>query len=60
VDEDIHVLISSFKSHTLKLKVAKKPGKQQMDLLATDDEDGDGSGLWNSITSTFSSTPGKV
>jgi UDP-glucose:glycoprotein glucosyltransferase len=49
---DIQVLISSFKSHVLKLKVAKKTGKQQVDLLSEDDEN---SGLWNSITSTFSS-----
>lgn len=51
---DIHVLISSFKSHVLKLKVAKKAGKQQMDLLSSDDDDNN-AGLWNSITSTFSS-----
>jgi len=52
---DIHVLISSFKSHVLKLKVNKKSGKQHMDLLSSDDEDSNG--LWNSITSTFSSKP---
>jgi UDP-glucose:glycoprotein glucosyltransferase len=51
---DIHVLIGSFKSHVLKLKVAKKSGKQQMDLLSSDDEDNN-AGLWNSITSTFTS-----
>ena len=52
---DIHVLISSFKSHVLKLKVTKKPGKQQMDLLSYDDEADSNGGLWNSITSKFSS-----
>jgi len=52
---DIQVLISSFKSHVLKLKVNKKSGKQQMDLLSSDDEDNHG--LWNSITSTFTSKP---
>ena len=49
------MLISSFKSHVLKLKVSKKSGKQQMDLLSSDEEDN--AGLWNSITSTFSSKP---
>jgi UDP-glucose:glycoprotein glucosyltransferase len=34
--------------------VAKKSGKQQMDLLSTDDDDNN-AGLWNSITSTFTS-----
>ncbi|KAJ9575220.1 hypothetical protein L9F63_025831, partial [Diploptera punctata] len=46
---DIKVLISSFRSHVLKLKVAKKPDKMHMDLLA-DDADPN-SGIWNSITS---------
>lgn len=50
--EDIKVLISSFRSHVIKLKVSKKPGKQHMDLLAEDDQN---SGIWNSITSTFGS-----
>lgn len=58
--EDMHVLISSFKSHTLKLKMAKKPGKQHLDLLSTDDDDDSDGGLWNSITSTFSSGSSKV
>lgn len=53
--QDIHVLIGSFKSHVLKLKVAKKAGKQQMDLLASDNDD-DPSGLWNSIASTFTAS----
>lgn len=47
---DIKVLLSSFRSHVLKLRVAKKPGKQHLDLLAEDDAQ---PGLWNSITSTF-------
>jgi UDP-glucose:glycoprotein glucosyltransferase len=40
------VLISSFRSHVLKLKVAKKPDKMGHDLLADDEAPG----IWNSIT----------
>uniref|UniRef100_A0A8D8UU44 UDP-glucose:glycoprotein glucosyltransferase 1 n=3 Tax=Cacopsylla melanoneura TaxID=428564 RepID=A0A8D8UU44_9HEMI len=48
---DIKILISSFKSHILDVKVTKKPDKVHMDLLS---EDGaENAGLWNSITSTF-------
>lgn len=56
---DIHVLISSFKSHVLKLKVAKKPGKQHMDLLSSEGDEADSGGLWNSIANTFSSKSDK-
>uniref|UniRef100_A0A1B6BXN7 UDP-glucose:glycoprotein glucosyltransferase n=1 Tax=Clastoptera arizonana TaxID=38151 RepID=A0A1B6BXN7_9HEMI len=49
---DIKVLISSFKSHVLKLKVTKKPGMSGADLLGEDHPQE--SGLWSSITSTFS------
>lgn len=52
--EDVQVVMSSFKSHVVKVRVAKKPGKQHMQLLADENEEG-GGGLWNSITSTFSS-----
>lgn len=45
---DIKVIISSFRSHVLKLKVQKKPDKMKMDLLADDNDPG--SGIWNSIT----------
>lgn len=51
---DVKVLMSSFQSHVIKLKVTKKPDKMQMDLLGEDDQVH--SGLWNSITSTFSSS----
>ena len=44
---DVKVLISSLRSNVLKLKVAKKPGKSGVDLLADDD---DNSGIWNSIS----------
>ena len=45
---DIKVLISSLRSHVLKLRVAKKPGKQGMDLLSDSNESS--GGIWNSIT----------
>ncbi|XP_050434765.1 UDP-glucose:glycoprotein glucosyltransferase [Adelges cooleyi] len=50
---DIKVLISSFRSHILKVKVAKKAGKQSLSVL--DDDNDENKGLWNSITSSFSS-----
>ncbi|XP_045583681.2 UDP-glucose:glycoprotein glucosyltransferase 1 isoform X2 [Procambarus clarkii] len=52
--EDVQIIMSSFKSHVVKVRVAKKPGKQNMQLLSDDNEES--GGLWNSITSTFSSS----
>ncbi|XP_039963772.1 UDP-glucose:glycoprotein glucosyltransferase [Bactrocera neohumeralis] len=46
------VVINSLRSHVIKLRVAKKPGKQNADLLG-DDEDDSKSGIWNSIASSF-------
>lgn len=46
------VIISSFRSHVLKLRVTKKPGKLNADLLGDDNDQQ--SGIWNSITSSFS------
>ncbi|XP_013111446.1 UDP-glucose:glycoprotein glucosyltransferase [Stomoxys calcitrans] len=46
------VVISSLKSHVIKMRVTKKPGMANADLL----EDGSGqqqSGIWNSIASSF-------
>ncbi|XP_018026730.1 UDP-glucose:glycoprotein glucosyltransferase 1 isoform X2 [Hyalella azteca] len=51
----VQVLVSSFRSHVVKVRVAKLPGKQDMDLLNEDDKDDEAGGLWNTITSTFSS-----
>ncbi|XP_066600905.1 UDP-glucose:glycoprotein glucosyltransferase 1-like [Prorops nasuta] len=48
--DDVKVLISSLRSHVLKVKVSKKPDKANMDLLSDDDKN---SGLWNSISRTF-------
>ncbi|KAG5893498.1 hypothetical protein JTB14_010548 [Gonioctena quinquepunctata] len=50
---DIKVLISSLRSHTVKLRVQKKSDKQNVDLLSEDDA---GSGIWNSIASSFAGT----
>ncbi|GAB1859552.1 UDP-glucose:glycoprotein glucosyltransferase [Camponotus japonicus] len=55
---DVKVLISSLRSHVLKVKVSKKPDKARLDLLSDDEKD---SGLWNSISSiakfwTFTAT----
>ncbi|RZC41026.1 UDP-glucose:glycoprotein glucosyltransferase, partial [Asbolus verrucosus] len=50
---DIKVLISSLRSHIVKLRVQKKPDKYNMDLLSEDEPN---SGIWNSITSSFTKT----
>ncbi|CAH1183606.1 unnamed protein product [Phaedon cochleariae] len=47
---DIKVLISSLRSHIVKLRVQKKPDKMNVDLLS---EEENGSGIWNSIASSF-------
>lgn len=46
-DNDVKVVISSLRSHVLKVKISKKPDKVGMDLLSEDDKS---SGLWNSIS----------
>ncbi|KAL1423917.1 hypothetical protein MTO96_020712 [Rhipicephalus appendiculatus] len=48
---DVLVVINSFRSHVLKVKVAKKPGKQNEDLLS------DGSEDENDLWSSFSQIP---
>uniref|UniRef100_A0A0A9Y4P1 UDP-glucose:glycoprotein glucosyltransferase n=2 Tax=Lygus hesperus TaxID=30085 RepID=A0A0A9Y4P1_LYGHE len=50
-ESGIKILLSSFRSHTVKLKVTKKPDKVNVDLLGEDNEENQG--LWGSITSTF-------
>ncbi|XP_030027035.2 UDP-glucose:glycoprotein glucosyltransferase [Manduca sexta] len=50
--EDIQVLMSSFRSHVIKLRVNKKADKQHLDLLVENDEKNSG-GIWNSIASSF-------
>ncbi|XP_076033465.1 UDP-glucose-glycoprotein glucosyltransferase isoform X2 [Oratosquilla oratoria] len=54
--EDVQVVMSSFKSQVVKVRVAKKPGMQNVELLQEEENTG---GLWNSITSTFSSSAGE-
>ncbi|XP_052737381.1 UDP-glucose:glycoprotein glucosyltransferase [Bicyclus anynana] len=49
---DIQVLMSSFRSHVIKLRVSKKPDQQHLDLLVENDEKNTG-GIWNSIASSF-------
>ncbi|XP_026484912.2 UDP-glucose:glycoprotein glucosyltransferase [Vanessa tameamea] len=50
--DDIQVLMSSLRSHVIKLRVSKKPDKQNLDLLVENDEKNTG-GIWNSIASSF-------
>lgn len=49
---DIQVLMSSFRSHVIRLRVSKKSDKQHMDLL-TEADDKNSGGIWNSIASSF-------
>lgn len=49
---DVVITVSSFRSHIIKVKVNKKPGKQYEELLYDGSES---SSIWNTITSTFSS-----
>lgn len=51
--DDVQILIGNFRSKIIKIKVAKQPDKQHMDLLLESNVEPRG-GLWNSITSTFS------
>lgn len=44
---EVKVLLSTLRSHVLKLKVSKKPDKADMDLLWEDEKS---SGLWDSIS----------
>lgn len=46
--KDIQVLMSSFRSHVIKLRVSKKTDKQHLDLLVENDDKNSG-GIWNSI-----------
>ena len=45
----VQVLLSSFRSHVVKVKVAKQPGKQDLDLLEDDDVPGKQGSIWNTI-----------
>lgn len=54
-DGFVSVVINSFRSHVLKVRVTKKPDKLNADLLAEDEQPG---GIWDSITSTFGGSGG--
>ncbi|XP_022654078.1 UDP-glucose:glycoprotein glucosyltransferase 1-like isoform X2 [Varroa jacobsoni] len=49
--DDIAVLVTNFRSKVLKVRVAKRPGKEHEELLVDDDSQDDG--IWNSITSSL-------
>ena len=57
-DDDIPVLISSFHSKIVKLRVSKKLDMKDQELLEADSAGDNSGGLWNSIASTFSSSSG--
>lgn len=46
--EETRVIISSLRSHVLKIRVTKKPGQMHSDLLS--DESDVQTGIWDSIT----------
>ncbi|KAK7090839.1 UDP-glucose:glycoprotein glucosyltransferase 1-like isoform X2 [Littorina saxatilis] len=54
---EVIVAMTSFKSKIVRVKVAKKPGKQQENLLQDDDDESHG--LWDSISNSFSGTKGE-
>lgn len=51
----VSIVINSFRSHVLKVRVTKKPDKLNADLLGEDEQ---GGGIWDSITSTFGGSTG--
>lgn len=54
-DGQVSVVINSFRSHVLKVRVTKKPDQLNADLLGEEEQ---ATGIWDSITSTFSGTSG--
>ncbi|KAL7734467.1 hypothetical protein ACLKA6_010792 [Drosophila palustris] len=53
----VQVLITSLRSHVTKLRVSKKPGMQQAELLSDDTAPAQ-SGIWNSIANSFGGNSG--
>nr|XP_040218313.2 UDP-glucose:glycoprotein glucosyltransferase [Anopheles coluzzii] len=49
--ESTRVIISSLRSHVLKLRVTKKPGMAGVDLLGDEKDAAGGGGIWDSISS---------
>jgi len=52
--KDVTVLMNSFQSRIVKLKVSKKPDKRNENLLPSEDEDEGSDGWFSSITNKFS------
>ncbi|XP_074593457.1 UDP-glucose-glycoprotein glucosyltransferase isoform X2 [Brevipalpus obovatus] len=48
---NVAILISTFRSNVVKIRVNKKPGKQNEELLYDSDEDDEANGLWDSLSS---------
>ncbi|XP_033104033.1 UDP-glucose:glycoprotein glucosyltransferase 1-like isoform X2 [Anneissia japonica] len=53
INNDVIVIMDSFKSNILKIRVSKKPDKLNEDILAeeSDDSNEGGGGIWDSISS---------
>ncbi|MPC29875.1 UDP-glucose:glycoprotein glucosyltransferase [Portunus trituberculatus] len=58
--EDVQVVMGSFKSHVVKLRVAKKPGKQHMQLLSDESDEGSSSDDQDETINIFSVASGHL
>ena len=56
--KDVTVLMNSFQSRIVKLRVSKKADKRNEDLLPSDDSEEGGKGWFSSITNQFSGAEG--
>jgi len=56
--KDVTVLMNSFQSRIVKLKVSKKPDKKNEELLPQDGNDDSGNGWFSSITNQFAGGSG--
>ncbi|WAR27836.1 UGGG-like protein [Mya arenaria] len=52
--KDVIVAMKDFKSRTIRVKVAKKPGKDKEKLLDDSKDEEGASGIWDTISSSFS------
>lgn len=55
----VQVLITSLRSHVTKLRVSKRPGMQQAELLSDDTAPAQ-TGIWNSIANSFGGSSGNA
>ena len=53
VNEELPVLISSFHSKIVKLRVSKKNDMRDQELLESESSDDNSGGIWNSITTNL-------